>query len=81
MMKKPQPERGEQLSKSTESLSSTFSDGIDPDSDEEERVEEGSSDGESPMSMENIPSVQDQDDDTPAGGVKDLVDYLMCPQC
>ena len=101
-MKKPQPERGEQLSKNTESLSSTFSDGIDPDSDEEERVEEGSSDGESPMSAasaellvirqglgdqdtvgaENVPSVQDQDDDTPAGnGVKDLVDYLPCPQC
>ena len=104
-MKKPQPEQGEQLSKSTESLSSTFSDGIDPDSDEEERVEEGSSDGESPMYMstasaellatmirqglvnqdtvgaENIPSIQDQDDDTPAGGVKDLVDYLTCPQC
>ena len=33
------------------------------------------------VGAENIPSVQDQDDDTPAGGVKDLVDYLMCPQC
>ena len=33
------------------------------------------------VGAENIPSVQDQDDDTPAGGVKDLVDYLTCLQC